>query len=130
MKKMIVSALMLGVLTLGAFAQDKNTHNKKTPEEKAQLMTDKMDQKLRLTATQKSQVYKLNLESAKERNLYKHNAKDKPDATARQSFKEHMKSRDEKLNSILNDEQRNVYQQYKQEHKKHKGHHKASDKKN
>ncbi len=124
MKKIIFTALLfVGFTTLG-FSQDRPQREKKTPEERAQLMTDNLAKKLSLTEKQKSEVYKINLDRAKE--MDKSFAKSKDER--KQAFEQQKKqfeASEEKLNKVLTDDQKKTYAELKAQRmermKAHKG---------
>ena len=65
MKKLMITAAFFAGLVSISFAQQKPEREKKTPEQRAQHMTDALEKKLSLTSDQKAQVYEINLERAK-----------------------------------------------------------------
>lgn len=124
MKKMILTALLFAGITAAGFSQERPKRQVKTAEERAQMMTDHLDQKLSLNEKQKAEIYKINLERAKET--------DKAMSAAREArkrdFEKQKKSfqaSDEKISKLLNDDQKKAYADLKAKHhdkmKKHRG---------
>ena len=110
MKKFILTALLFIGMGTMSFAQtngQKRQH--KTPEERAQHVTDMLEKKLSLTADQKSQIYAINLEGIKNFKTKGNDGK-RFDRTA---MKATMKDRDDKINKVLNDSQRAAYTELK-----------------
>lgn len=67
MKKMLLAVLLAAATGSVSFAQSQRPGMKdKTPEERAQATTDRMEQTLKLTPDQKKEVYKLNLQAAQQ----------------------------------------------------------------
>lgn len=87
MKRIIAALMLSGLFALPAMAQRGGDH---TPEERAQMRTEKMAKELNLSADQKEAVYTANLETAK---------------TAQADRAEIMKAHDAKMKEILTDEQ-------------------------
>ncbi len=108
-KLMIIAILFIGMGTM-AFAQD-GAKKHKTPEEKAQKLTNSLEKKLSLTADQKSKIYAISLDGIKQ--MKKNHVKgQKPDHEA---MKAEMKKRDDQITALLNDTQRKAYQEWKAE---------------
>ncbi len=114
--KKIATAVM--VLFVGmTFAQEPGkTKERKTPEERAQHKTDKMEEHLGLTADQKEMIYDINLEAAK-----KHVAKREMAKEERKAKHEEMKAEREKIEAaildVLDDDQDAKFLQMKEERK-------------
>lgn len=110
MRKLIFTAILFVSMGTMAFAQQDSTKKaRKTPEERAQHMTDALDKKLSLTADQKTKIYVINLEGIKKAKG-KHVKGQKPDMAA---MKASMDERDNQINSVLNEGQRKTYQEIK-----------------
>ncbi|QCR24358.1 DUF4890 domain-containing protein [Pontibacter sp. SGAir0037] len=129
MKKIIVM-LSLGVLVAGSsFAQtapqkDKKARTeqrgpgkgqdgkeKRTPEERAQLRTERMSERLELNASQKQKVQALHLKQAKEMQAMRADAKSKEDAGKnREAMKARHVQYDAELKGILTPQQYAKYQ--------------------
>ena len=126
---MITAILFIGMGTM-AFAQDGAKRQHKTPEEKAQQLTNDLEQKLSLTADQKSKVYAISLNGLQE--MKKNRVKgQKPD---RGAMLAEFQKRDAQISAVLNPAQRQAYQDWKlekmksmKEHGK-KGHKKGAQK--
>jgi protein CpxP len=129
MKKLMFTTLLFFTIGTMAFAQQKADHKKKhkTPEEKAQHLTDKLDKQLTLTPDQKSKIYTISLDGIKEAKST-HVKGEKADPSVK---KAEMEKTDSQISAVLNSKQRKAYQEWKVEQiKKHdkKGHHKDEKK--
>ncbi|TKC06296.1 hypothetical protein [Pedobacter frigoris] len=112
MRKLILSAILfIGMGTMAFAQQNDQKRERKTPEEKAQRLTDVLGKKLSLTADQKTKIYAINLEGIKEQKG-RHVKGQKPD---RSLLKAEFSKRDGQINAVLNDNQRKVYQDWKTE---------------
>lgn len=126
MRKLILTTILFMCMGTIVFAQKTDDNKqKKTPEERAKHATDALDKKLSLSADQKSKIYTLNLESFKK-------AKESHVKGEKRDFakmKASLDERDSKINTILDDKQRETYSQWKakklearkEHHKKIKG---------
>jgi periplasmic protein CpxP/Spy len=116
----LITALIfiLAILTISvsSFAQDKDSKPKKTPEERATLITDKMKSSLNLTDDQYTKIYALNLQRIKERRALKEE-KSKTDSDIKKKRSEYMTS----LKSILTDEQYQTLKKMREEKKSKNG---------
>jgi Spy/CpxP family protein refolding chaperone len=63
--KTILFSLFMALMTLGAFAQNKQDKTPKTPEEYAKVRSEKLTKELGLNADQKAKVYDLLLNKRK-----------------------------------------------------------------
>ncbi|MHA4896172.1 hypothetical protein ACXZ1K_15580 [Pedobacter sp. PWIIR3] len=128
MRKLILTATLfiaMGTMAFAQTTQDKKQH--KTPEERAQIATDKMDKKLSLSADQKSKIYAINLDGMKKLK----DAHVKGEKRDPAKMKAAMDERDNKINNILNDKQRITFKELKEKRKEgmknHGGKHKKAD---
>jgi len=128
MRKLIFTAILFISMGTMAIAQDANTSKtRKTPEEKAQQLTNTLEKKLTLTADQKSKIYTISLDGMKQ--MKQNQVKgERPD---REVMKAEMEKRDEQISKVLTDDQRKVYQDWKSEKMKsmknnRKGNHKMN----
>jgi len=122
MKRLIFAALfILGTAAAGS-AQERPNRDKKTPEQRAQLMTDSYNKKLSLSEKQRSEIYKINLERAKNMEKLHKSSKASHEKDLAKSKKLHQAS-ENKINKVLNEQQRKTYASMKS-HKmeKAKGH--------
>lgn len=117
MKKIVVFALTFLGISLASIAQEKvdsvkHTRGKKhprsefinkTPEELAQMKTNRLDKDLKFTEAQKKEVYALNLKYAQEQKLRFEQRKKEMEAR-----KQEMKAERENLFNILTPEQQEV----------------------
>lgn len=119
MKKTFIAALLLAGLATSGMAQvkgnrvqakdgERGRHRVENPEKQAQVATDRLDKQLNLTDKQKSEVYKINLERARNMAVSREKAR-------KQRLQEIKKMKDEradtekKLNRVLNSEQKAKY---------------------
>lgn len=112
MRKIILTAVLFISMGTMAFAQqDKSNKVRKTPEERAQHLTDALDKKLALSADQKSKVYAITFDGLKK---WKENRTEgqKPD---RAVMKAELEKRDAQISAVLNDQQKKTYQEWKAE---------------
>ena len=130
MKKLMITAVLLGSLITAGYSQVKPEKPRKegakserpegekrqirTAEQRAQMSTDALDKKLGLTADQKAKVYAVNLERAQqmEKSLktereYRAGQMDKNKSVREAS--------DKKLSKILTEEQRKFYENMKKQ---------------
>ena len=112
----LIYILALLTISVSSYAQDKDSKPKKTPEERATLITDKMKSSLNLTDDQYSKVYELNLQRIKERQALKEE-RSKTDSDIKKKRSEYMTS----LKSILTDEQYQTLKKIQKEKKSKKG---------
>lgn len=111
MKKLILSAILfLGLTTMG-FSQQVKPKEHRTPEERAQKITDALDKKLSLTETQKEEIYKINLERAQAIHKAKASEKKTDMAEIRATFE----ASENKILGVLDDKQKATYNQLKAE---------------
>jgi protein CpxP len=110
MKKLILSAALLLSVTAAGFAQEKRDQKPKSAEEIARLHTDKLAEKLSLSAEQKEQVYALNLERSQ-----KLAARHKENMAAMKSLREERQAEETQLMKLLTPEQQQAYTSLKEE---------------
>ena len=129
MKKFILSVMLFVGITAAGFAQEKPQRVHKSPEERAQKMTDVMTSKLSLSDTQKTQIYQINLERAQAIEKLKADKKEIDRAQVKAQFE----ASDKKITAVLNEEQRLSYAKFKEERKermkKHRRNHQKGDNK-
>jgi len=110
MKKWMITGGLIMMISLSTFAQ-KGTGERRTPEQRATRITEKMAQELTLNEAQKKQILEINLEYAKKRESEM--AARKADAEARkaeiEAQKAEMKEQDSKLQQVLTEEQRSKW---------------------
>lgn len=113
MKKLAVLALVT-LFSMSAFAQEKT---KKTPEERATKLTEKMTKKLDLTAEQAAKVKQINLDAATKKQTLKAANKGK-----RKEIREQVKAietdRSTQINLVLTDDQKVKYAKMEKHAKK------------
>lgn len=112
MKKIIFTVMLFISMGTMAFAQqDKSDRVRKTPEQRAQHLTDALDKKLALNADQKSKIYAISLDGLKNWKQ-SHSGGQKPDRAA---MKAELEKRDAEISAVLNDQQKKGYQEWKVE---------------
>lgn len=120
MKKILSLAILFTGISVATFAQDKQQAERpvkqerkharqerrmenRTPEEMAQMKTDRLDQELRFTDAQRKEVYAIQLDQAKRQ--YAHRAEMKQ---LQQKWREETKVSQNKLSSVLSAEQQSL----------------------
>lgn len=98
--------------------------NAKSPEERAQMMTDKMVAKLELETDQTEKVSALNLKTAKEISELKQNEDLTPESR-KESVKAARENHKTEMKTILTDAQFATYEQHLEERKKQKEAHRS-----
>lgn len=109
MKKWIFGAAALTFLSFGLVAQQRKNFRQPNPTERAQKMTERMAEELKLTEEQKKQVGQLALENANRQEEILKSRKAEFEAQ-----KEYRKAHEQKMASILTDEQRQLWEQRKE----------------
>ena len=104
MKKLMLSAALLLSVAAAGFAQEKRDQKPKSAEEIARLHTDKLAEKLSLSAEQKEQVYALNLERSQQ-----FAARHKEHMAAMKDLREVRQAEEAKLLELLTPEQQKAY---------------------
>ncbi len=94
----LVYLLAFLALSISSFAQDKDT--KKTPEEKANLTSERIKTSLNLSEEQTAKIYELNLQRIKDHKEFREN-KEKQNSDMKQKRSEYKNS----LKTILSDDQ-------------------------
>lgn len=120
MKKTLIAAVLLAGLATSGMAQEKANRTRhggqnersrnriESPEQQARLATDRMDKQLSLTDKQKSEVYRINLDRAKNMSV----AREKAQKQRLQEWKKMESERadnEKRLNRVLNNEQQAKY---------------------
>ena len=126
MKKLILSTFLFLGLALSGYSQPNADRAQKTPEERAQRMTDMMDKKLSLSESQKTQIYQVNLERARAMSNRKDNRQDKDSVNRRKEFE----TTENRIERILNANQKAEYQKLKEERKEKMKEHRSKRKSN
>jgi periplasmic protein CpxP/Spy len=122
MKKWILGAAVLTSLSFGLSAQQHKNFRQLNSSERAQKMTERMAEELKLTKEQKKQVGQLALENAtRQEELLKSR---KAEFEAQKAYR---KEQEQKIASILTEEQKQIWEQRKEamrhrgEHQSHRG---------
>lgn len=89
-----------------------------TPEVRAQKMTDALSSKLSLTADQKSKIYAINLENAKQAEV-KRNARMAEMKKEREAVRTAWQQHDRQISAVLNNDQLKTYQDLKKQRMDH-----------
>lgn len=112
--------LIFGLFAVNSYAQNSDqTKTKKTPEQKAEKMAKKMQEKLSLSDAQYKSVYDLALNTINQRASLKANGSDKE--TRRAEMKSLMEKQESQLKTILSSDQWTKWESLKSEMKnKHK----------
>lgn len=114
MKKVIGIALVLMLAgTLAATAQPRGegpAKEKKTPEQMAQMRTDRMAKELSLTEAQKEAIHKLNLDESRKRET-RMNARQQEMQDARKQAEAEADEYDASMKKILTDKQYREWQE-------------------
>ncbi|MBS1688044.1 MAG: hypothetical protein JSS96_04920 [Bacteroidetes bacterium] len=112
MKRIMIAVLLIGSVNVIAFAQDQeqtpspqmSARQMKSPEQRAQMLTNKMEKELNLTSDQKKTVYDINLSAAQKMT----DAMQNRDRGAMKNIKE---ERDAAMEKVLDAGQLQKYQQ-------------------
>jgi periplasmic protein CpxP/Spy len=112
MKKFILTVSVCLVLSTISFAQKDSTNKQhRSPEQRAQQMTQGYTKRLSLTEDQKSKIYNIYLEHLKKMEA----VKEQKVKGERGSMKAAMEEIDTQINSILTDEQRKQLEEIKKQ---------------
>ena len=127
MKALILTtALIIGTIGSG-FSQTKQDRQKKSPEERAKQMTEKLDAKLNLTEKQESEIYQFNLDHSKKMEKMRSSNQDLKKSRM-EDHKEMKADNEKKMEKILNTDQMKTYRQLQDNAKsKMKKHHQKKD---
>ncbi|PZX58041.1 DUF4890 domain-containing protein [Algoriphagus chordae] len=115
MKKWIFATGLMVMISLSTFAQRNGGGERPSAEERAKRNTERMAEELQLTDAQKKQILDINLEYAKKNEAEMAERKAKADANkdAAEARKAEMKEQDDKIQAVLNDEQKAKWAEYK-----------------
>ncbi len=115
MKQLIFSVLLM-VIALVSHAQNAPTKKTRTPEQRAEHLTNWMNEKVALTAEQKTKIYEVNLKYAKINQEAR--AKDADNRKAiHQELKANEVEREAEFKAILTADQFKTFQTAKEEKK-------------
>ncbi|NVK48327.1 MAG: DUF4890 domain-containing protein [Cyclobacteriaceae bacterium] len=112
MKKILFSAGLVFLLSIGAFAQQRGQRQMPDPETRAKMMTDRMAEQLELSEEQKAKILAINLENAKKRQAEAEARKTEAEARRAQA-----KAQEEEIRAILTEEQRQKWEELKEARK-------------
>jgi Spy/CpxP family protein refolding chaperone len=122
MKKWILGAAIFTCLSFGLAAQQHKNFRQLNSTERAEKMTDRMAEELKLTAEQKKQVSQLVLENAnRQEELLKSR---KAEFEAQRVYR---KEQEQKMASILTEEQKKVWEERKEAMRNRMGPHSRGD---
>lgn len=122
MKKWILGASVLLSMSFGLSAQQHQNFRSFNPTERAQKMTDRMAEVLKLTDEQRKQVNQLTLENANRQEELLKSRKAEFEAQ-----KEYRLAQEQKLLSILTEEQKQIWEQRKESLQNRGKHHSSGD---
>ncbi len=117
MKKWILGVAIFTCLSFGLAAQQHRNFRQLNSAERAQKMTDRIAEELKLSEEQRKQVSLLALENANRQEELLKSRKAEFEAQ-----KEYRKAQDQKLASILTAEQRQIWEQRKEDLRHRAGH--------
>ncbi len=103
--RVVKTGLVAAALLMAATVCAQEKHDKKTPEERAKLRTERMMEKLSLTDDQQTKMTELNLEAIKKRDEIRSNAS-LNDEQKREAMKAYHQEIKTKVDSLLTEEQR------------------------
>lgn len=110
MKGLILSIALLATSLTSGYAQQKETGQKRSAEERAKQMTESLDKRLNLSANQETKVYNLNLERIREmEKMRQERMAEKKDRIEKN--RQRLADHDKKLEKILNADQFRLYQE-------------------
>ena len=113
----IASVALLAFVTNVSIAQSTKENLKdSTPEERAKVLTEIMDEDLQLDEDQKESVYNVNFSIAEEVETLKSSSGSKRDKFSK--LKEIDSKRDGKMKSVLNSDQYQTYLEHKKDYRK------------
>ena len=118
MKKIFGTLILLAGLHLSSFAQEAANRpmmHQRTPEERATRQTEMLNRSVTLTADQRTQIYDVNLKTAKQAEKFK---EDKDPA----NFRAIQDARENAYKKILTEEQFKKYEEVKAARRAHRGH--------
>lgn len=122
MKKWILGAAIFTCLNFGLAAQQHKNYRQLNSTERAEKMTDRIAEELKLTAEQKKQVSQLVLENAnRQEELLKSR---KAEFEAQRVYR---KEQEQKMASILTEEQKKVWEERKEAMRNRMGPHSRGD---
>lgn len=109
----LVVMLIFGLFAVNSYAQTSDTKTKKTPEQKAEKVAKKMQEKLSLSDAQYKSVYDLALSTINQRASFKSLDKD----AKRTEMKKLMETQESQLKGILSSDQWTKWEGLKKEWK-------------
>jgi hypothetical protein len=113
-----IYVLIFLAISAGSFAQDKDSKESKTPEDRAKITSDKMKTSLNLSDEQYTKVYNLNLQKMKDAKEFRE-SESKLRESREKSFTEYKST----MKTILTDEQMKNMKKMHGDRKFKKGHH-------
>ncbi|MCE3296455.1 MAG: hypothetical protein K0R65_2169 [Crocinitomicaceae bacterium] len=116
--KTIILSLCLLLGTQLAFGQEK-TKQRKTPEQRAEMMTNRLSEEVKLTPEQREKIYSINLRSA-EKSMKIHKEADLTDEQRKEKLQKHRRDVKKLVMAELTPEQQKTL---KEKHKARKKEH-------
>lgn len=110
MKGLILSIALMAAGFTSGYAQQKETVQKKSAEERAKQMTEALDKKLNLSADQETKIYDLYLERTKKMEKMRQERMEEKKERIEKN-KQSLADHDKKLEKILNPDQFKLYQE-------------------
>lgn len=113
MKRIILSAGLIFLLTVSVFAQQNRRGERPDAETRAKMMTERMAEQLGLSEEQKAKILTINLEKAK-----KQTTKMEARKADREAKKAGMQETYKQIKEVLTEEQRQKWEELKESHGK------------
>lgn len=110
MKKLQVISVLL-ILVLAGSLHSQDTKSRKSPEEKAKKMTEKLTDAVNLDANQQKLVQDLYLKHFEKMRAYRDANKDKDKSELKQTIKEYRIELRKSIGEVLTDEQKSILKQ-------------------
>lgn len=111
MKKLLIIAMMFS-LSFTAFAQRGQQREMPTPEQRAEMMTNRMAEKLELSEDQKKKIYDIHLENAKKRQAEREARRAEMEGKREEMNAQRQKQNDQ-IEAVLTPEQKTKYAEMK-----------------
>jgi periplasmic protein CpxP/Spy len=121
MKKMILSVFALVTIASISFAQEGKLQHQKDANERAEMQTKKMTEKLSLTADQAAKIKEINLETARKMDALRSQSLSDREAIKTQKTAI-QKEKSEKISSVLTAKQKEEYKKMIAEAKQNQDH--------
>lgn len=117
MKKLLLTALLFAGIATTGFSQA-GPRQERTPEQRAQMMTEGLAKRLTLTDQQKSEVYKINLDRANQMTKFRElSQEDRKKEMSK--MKELSDASEAKILALLTDDQKKAFKEMQEKRKEH-----------